>query len=196
MMKLIIASQNPGKIAEIKTLLGDLPIEVIVPNRDVEVEETGTTFAENALIKAKAYQAEFRDDFILADDSGLIVDALDGRPGVYSKRYGSNDTQRMQKMLSDLAQVPAENRSARFVATMAVIGPNVEQVFEGKVEGKIASEMRGGQGFGYDPIFIPDGYEETFGELGESVKNSLSHRAKALSQVISFLAQIEKSRKQ
>jgi non-canonical purine NTP pyrophosphatase (RdgB/HAM1 family) len=125
----------------------------------------------------KAYQAEFRDDFILADDSGLIVDALDGRPGVYSKRYGSNDTQRMQKMLSDLAQVPAENRSARFVATMAVIGPNVEQVFEGKVEGKIASEMRGGQGFGYDPIFIPDGYEETFGELGESVKNSLSHRA-------------------
>lgn len=187
MIKLIIASQNKGKIVEIQALLSQLPIEITVPDNDLDVEETGITFEENALLKANAYKHLYPHDFILSDDSGLEVDALNGRPGVYSKRYGSSDQERNQKLLGELEDVSDDSRTARFISVAALIGPEVERVFRGTLEGKIAHEVRGTYGFGYDPVFMPIGYQKTFAELGLEIKNTLSHRARALAEVKKFL---------
>ena len=196
MTEILLATQNKGKVKEIQEMIKGLPYTVMIPDSEFDIEETGTTFAENARLKAKAFCQRFGNNLTLADDSGLVVDALDGRPGVYSKRYGNTDAHRNMKLLNELNFVPAEKRTARFVCVIALYGPGVDAVFEGKVEGKIADSIRGNQGFGYDPIFIPNGYDNTFGELGSEVKNTLSHRANALKLVLDFLAKQEKSNRE
>lgn len=189
MTKLLIASNNPGKIAEVTAILTDFsvvtPSEVGIP-KEFDPEETGTTFEENSLIKAQAF-AEESGLLSLADDSGLEVDALDGRPGVYSKRYGDDDAHRNQKLLSELTDVPVNKRTARFVCAMTIYDPATKKhtTVRGTVEGKIATKIKGKQGFGYDPVFIPDEIpgDQTFSELGVGEKNKISHRARALEKI-------------
>lgn len=187
MLKLLLATQNQGKVKEMRSLLADLPVEIITPTENFDVDETGTTFQENARLKAVAFHVHF-GAIAISDDSGLVVDALDGRPGVYSKRYGNSDEERNIKLLGELQEVPAEKRTARFISVIALYGNGYDEMFEGKVEGRIATEVKGGNGFGYDPLFIPEGYTETFGELSAEVKNSLSHRGNAMKLLKEFLA--------
>lgn len=193
-MKLLFATQNRHKQHEIAQLLTDPTIEVLFPDRiesirDLDVDETGSSFEENALLKA----SQFSDKtglLTVAEDSGLEVQALNGQPGIYSKRYApGSDTDRNQKLLLELAE--AEDRSARFVATLCLYQPaeNEHIFFEGVVTGRIAHQLQGDQGFGYDPVFIPDGYDQSFAELGQDVKNSLSHRRRALIKLHTYLLQ-------
>lgn len=189
--KLIVASHNAGKIAEIKTLLAPLKIEVqsAAELRLGDVEETGTTFEENAKIKANALSLMCGLP-CLADDSGLCVDALDGRPGVYSARYAPNrDFKEGIKMLLDeMEKSGSDNRKAHFSCCLALACPNQKtKVFEGRVDGSISKKPKGSNGFGYDPIFIPEGFEQTFAELGDDVKNKISHRRRALEKFIQEL---------
>ncbi|MBA2503075.1 MAG: XTP/dITP diphosphatase [Pyrinomonadaceae bacterium] len=193
-LDLMIATRNEGKLREIAASLADLPVRLggfaDFPHLQ-EAEETGVTFAENAMLKARACAAQTKL-LTIADDSGLEVDALDGRPGIRSARYaGENksDEERMERLLAELGDVPEEKRQARFVCALAVADPttNFLQVFTGTCEGRIAFQPRGGSGFGYDPIFIPDGYRQTFGELPARVKKQISHRARALEAAASFL---------
>lgn len=183
-MQLLLATQNKGKQREIQEMLADLDIQVLLPEEDFDVEETGKTFEENAFLKARSFSEHF-GMMTLADDSGLVVDALDGRPGVYSKRYGSSDEHRNQKLLVEMKG--KENRAARFVCVICLHSADISQCFEGKVEGRIAEEVKGADGFGYDPIFIPEGYDKTFAELGTDVKNTMSHRGNALKKVREYL---------
>lgn len=191
---LLIATNNAGKVVEIGALLADVPILVIglsdFPTVG-DVEEMGTTFRENAVLKALTY-AKATGLAALADDSGLEVAALDNRPGIYSARYGGDRltfADKMQKLLGELDETGDEDRRARFVCALALADENGGILFEceGVCEGRIAAEPRGSGGFGYDPIFVPDGYESTFGELPEGVKHKISHRARAFSQIIPFL---------
>lgn len=186
-MKLLIATQNQGKQKEIVEILKNLPVEFVFPDTDVDIEETGETFEENAFLKVKGFYDWYDDDsvIVLADDSGLAVDHLEGQPGVYSKRYGKTDPERMVRLLEELGD--EVNRSAKFICVMCVYGKNVNECFEGEVHGQISREIKGEQGFGYDPVFIPNGYEQTFAQLGNAVKNTLSHRARALEKVREFL---------
>jgi len=186
--KLVVASHNDGKIAEIKTLLAPFNIEVSSAKdlRLGDVEETGTTFAENATLKAEALCLMCGLP-CLADDSGLCVDALDGRPGVYSARYAPNRDfkEGMKMLLNEMKDAQNPSRKAHFSCCMALACPNEKvKIFEGRVDGSIAEKPRGKNGFGYDPIFIPDGYNETFAELGDETKNKISHRRRALEKFI------------
>lgn len=189
--KLIVASHNAGKIAEIKTLLSPLKIEVqsAAELRLGDVEETGTTFEENAKIKANALSLMCGLP-CLADDSGLCVDALDGRPGVYSARYAPNRDfkEGMKMLLVEMENSGSDNRKAHFSCCLALACPNQKtKVFEGRVDGSISKKPKGSNGFGYDPIFIPEGFEQTFAELGDDVKNKISHRRRALEKFIQEL---------
>ena len=202
-MKLILATNNQNKLREIREMLADTDIEVISQREagiETDVEETGTTFAENAQIKAQAIRAEAAARgvkcYVLADDSGLSVDALNGEPGVYSHRWaGENatDADRIAKLLDALNNTPDDRRTARFVCNMCLIAPDGEMhLFEGKVEGVILREARGENGFGYDPVF---GYgEKSFAELSADEKNAVSHRHNALMQVVAFFKNPCKSR--
>lgn len=184
---LFLATRNRHKTAEIQTMLGS---GVVV--RDAteipelpEIEETGTTFEANARLKAEGISVHL-SGLILADDSGLEVDALGGEPGIYSARYagpGCTDLQNTKLVLEKMESVPQEKRSARFRCVLAVArdGKTIA-TFDGTVEGRLTTEITGEGGFGYDPIFIPEGYEKTFGELSSEVKHSMSHRARALEQ--------------
>lgn len=194
---LLIATTNPGKVTEINDLLADLPCRVIglheLPQTLPTVEETGTTFAENALLKAEHYQ-RLTGLLTLADDSGLVVDALDGRPGVYSARYGGadlNSAEQINLLLAELMDVPAEKRTARFVCCIALAGELAgegwRQTFERSCEGVIASEPRGAGGFGYDPIFIDAELGRTFAELSREEKAARSHRGQALRAASAFI---------
>lgn len=189
--KLVVASHNAGKIAEIKTLLAPLKIEVqsAAELRLGDVEETGTTFEENAKIKANALSLMCGLP-CLADDSGLCVDALDGRPGVYSARYAPdrNFKEGMKMLLDEMEKSGSDNRKAHFSCCLALACPNQKtKVFEGRVDGSISKKPKGNNGFGYDPIFIPEGFEQTFAELGDDVKNKISHRRRALEKFIQEL---------
>lgn len=189
--KLVVASHNAGKIAEIKTLLAPLKIEVqsAAELRLGDVEETGTTFEENAKIKANSISLMCGLP-CLADDSGLCVDALDGRPGVYSARYAPdrNFKEGMKMLLNEIKESGSNNRKAHFSCCLALACPNQKtKIFEGRVDGSIAQSPKGSNGFGYDPIFIPEGYEQTFAELGDDVKNQISHRRRALEKFIQEL---------
>ncbi len=189
--KLIVASHNAGKIAEIKTLLAPLKIEVqsAAELRLGDVEETGTTFEENAKIKANTLSLMCGLP-CLADDSGLCVDALDGRPGVYSARYAPNRDfkEGMKMLLDEMEKSGSDNRKAHFSCCLALACPNQKtKVFEGRVDGSISKKPKGNNGFGYDPIFIPEGFEQTFAELGDDVKNKISHRRRALEKFIQEL---------
>lgn len=183
-MKIIAATGNAGKVREIKAILGDLGIEVISQKEagiDIDVEETGTTFLENAFIKARAVY-EISGLPAIADDSGLCVDALNGAPGVYSARYaGENatDEDRITKLLSELKNT--ENRSAHFTSAVAfVINDNEEYSAEGHVFGHILRESDGEGGFGYDPVFYSDDLQKSFGTATSEEKNTVSHRYRAL----------------
>lgn len=189
--KLVVASHNAGKIAEIKTLLAPLKIEVqsAAELRLGDVEETGTTFEENAKIKANALSLMCGLP-CLADDSGLCVDALDGRPGVYSARYAPNRDfkEGMKMLLDEMEKSGSDNRKAHFSCCLALACPNQKtKVFEGRVDGFISKKPKGSNGFGYDPIFIPEGFEQTFAELGDDIKNKISHRRRALEKFIQEL---------
>ena len=195
-MKLILATRNQGKVRELTNMLygeanSKQQIEVIslenYPDAP-EVIEDGKTYAENAIKKASVIAA-YTSHLTLADDAGLEVDALDGAPGIHSKRWaGENatDETRIAKLLEALEG--AANRRARFIAAIAVVPPNANpEVVLGVCEGHIRHDPVGESGFGYDPVFVPDGYHQTFAELGEEIKNRISHRAKALEQAIALL---------
>lgn len=184
-MKLVLASKNQHKLVEMQTILGQLGLEVVLQSElgiDVDVEETGTTFAENALLKAKAVM-EASGMAAIADDSGLVVDALNGAPGVYSARYGNknSDAERTAFLLENMADVPEQQRTGRFVSAIACALPDGRVVTaEGVCEGTILFETRGDNGFGYDPVFYVPRIGKTFAEADGSEKNAISHRGKAL----------------
>lgn len=185
--KLVISTGNQNKVEEIKYILSDLNIEVVSKKElglgKFEVEEDGATLEENSTKKARAL-ANRVDYMVLADDSGLFVDILDGEPGVHSSRYGGeegNDAKNNMKLLGELEGVPMEKREAKFKTIIALVTEDKKEIIVyGECKGKIAFEESGSNGFGYDPLFIPDGYENTFGEIGEDVKNEISHRSNAL----------------
>jgi len=196
MNKLLIATNNKGKVKELQDLLKDLNIELVTPadiNLNLEVEEDGTTYAENAAKKALAF-AHASGLISLADDSGLEVDALDGAPGLYSARYhpkpGANDADRRAYMLENLQGKP-QPWTAHFHATIAIAIPGQDvHIEEGNCYGEIIPEERGTSGFGYDPIFLFPELNKTMAELEMEEKNRLSHRAKAVMNAIPFLRQI------
>ena len=198
--ELLIATRNAGKVLEFSRLLGDLPVTLrgLADFPDLgEVEETGETLEENATLKARVYAGQ-TGLLALADDSGLHVDALGGAPGVRSARYAGplvTDAERNALLLSALNATRDGERRARFVCVLALYRPAGDslKLFRGTCEGRIGHEPRGDGGFGYDPIFIPDGYSQSFGELPSDVKDRISHRAVALSAVRSFLAELSGS---
>lgn len=189
--RVVVATRNAHKVEEIRAILKEFEIrDLSVIENPPLVEETGITFLENATLKALSI-SRLTDDLVLSDDSGLEVDALDGGPGVYSSRYAGeegNDALNNAKLLRELEET--SNRQARFRCVM-VLARQGEPLadFSGAVEGTILPDRQGEGGFGYDPLFVPDGFQESFAELGEEVKNSLSHRARALSQVAQWLGE-------
>lgn len=196
-MKLLLATRNRNKLTEVQYALAGSGWQVMILSDfgdAPEVQEDGATFEENARKKART-AAERAKMWTLAEDSGLEVDALGGEPGVKSARYcgeGATDTDRIRKALDRLVAVPEERRTARFRCVMCLVDPDGhEACFEGRCEGRIAHGARGSAGFGYDPIFIPEGHDRTFAELGLGVKNKISHRARAMQQVIGYLRKAE-----
>lgn len=185
---LIIATGNSHKVEEFQQLLKDDPFTVLSAKTldgMPEVDETGGTFAENACLKARALEKLAPPGaWVLADDSGLEVDCLNGEPGVYSARYAgdrASDSENIEKLLKALEGVPFRARSARFKSVLCIIDTRGLLTYhEGNCEGHIATEASGESGFGYDPIFIPEGYRKSFAELGSMIKSQLSHRAKAV----------------
>lgn len=188
--RLIVATRNRHKTAEIRSMVGGR-FEVLdatdFPDFP-EVEETGTTFLENATLKAEAI-SRVTGGWVLADDSGLEVDALGGRPGVWSSSFGGvegDHPRNNARLIEEMAGV--SERRARFRCTMVLARDGRAVVdFSGTVEGRITPEPAGGGGFGYDPLFVPDGHDLTFAELGETVKNTMSHRARALEKALAWL---------
>ena len=186
-MQLILATRNAHKLREIEQILGPKFATSGLSSSDevAEIDESGNSYEENAILKAVTVSRELLG-IIVADDSGLEVDALGSAPGIHSARYGganATDKEKISRLLSELAKVHAkgDQRRARFRCVLAVAcDGQVLATFEGVVEGKIAERPRGSQGFGYDPIFIPNGFEQTFAELPEEVKNNISHRAEAI----------------
>jgi XTP/dITP diphosphohydrolase len=198
MNTLLLGTRNPGKVIEIVSILADSAWSFSslqeFPNVG-EAEENFTTFAENAIAKAQFY-ASATGLCALADDSGLEVEALGGAPGVFSARYaGANasDADRRALLLSELDKLGAPTRRARFVAVVAISKPNGEilNISEGICNGTITFAPRGTGGFGYDPLFIPDGHTQTFAELPDTIKNQISHRARALRGTRTFLSQLD-----
>lgn len=187
-----VATRNAHKTEEIAQMLkGQYEVQNLIDSPFPEVEETGTTFIQNATLKAVEISKLTRG-IVLSDDSGLEVDALKGAPGVYSSSYGGeegNHAKNNQRLIKELAGIAPSNRSARFRCVM-VLAQDGEVIYQcdGKVEGSIISELSGTGGFGYDPLFIPENYTETFAELGSEVKNKLSHRGNALRKIVSFLS--------
>jgi len=189
---LLLGTHNPGKIHEIKLILGNVGW-TLRSLRDFEnvgvAEENADSYAGNAILKAQFYARATGmmapGALALADDSGLEVEALGGAPGVRSARYAgehANDADRRELLLSELAKTESDNRRARFVCAVAIASATGEvlSVSEGICEGSITFAARGSSGFGYDPLFVPDGYDQTFAELSDEVKNTISHRARAL----------------
>ena len=191
--ELLLASQNPGKLEEMKALVAGLPFRVLGP-RDVGIteapEETGTTFLENAILKAR-YYAVRSGRLTVADDSGLSVDALDGGPGLFSSRFGgegASDHDRNRLLLEKLEGIPPHRRTARFTSAVAVArGTDVLFTVQEAVFGLIADEPRGGNGFGYDPLFVYPPFGRTFGESARAEKDRVSHRGKAFARLRTFL---------
>ena len=189
-----MATRNPHKTRELQQILGsEFTVRDLRAYPEIsEIAETGTSFEENAKLKALAVSRKL-PGLVAADDSGLEVDALGGAPGIYSARYaGANATnkERIDKLLEELARIDPkkEQRSARFRCVLALArNSEVLGIFEGIVEGQIADRPRGSHGFGYDPIFVPNGFQQTFGQLRPAEKNQLSHRARALEKLRAFL---------
>lgn len=195
MRKLLVATKNQGKLLEIKKVLEDLPFQLLgldevktIP-QDFEVKETGKSFLENAVLKAKTY-ARMSGLLTLADDSGLEVEALGGRPGVYSNRYAQgSDQDRWEKLLKELQGVPEKKRGAQFRCVTAIFDPKTEKLetCQGICRGKIARQPKGKHGFGYDPIFFLPKLGQTMAQLKPAEKNKISHRGKALKKAKKIL---------
>lgn len=195
-MNFVVASANAGKIKEIKKVLEGTSLEVMSMAEAGffdEIEETGVTFEENAMIKAEAI-ANKVDAIVMSDDSGLEVDALNGAPGVYSARYagdGATDMDKVNKLLGELSQVPDDKRQARFVSAIAVVMPDGNKfVVRGTCEGLITREPAGINGFGYDPIFYIPEYKATMSEISMEEKNKVSHRGRALVKMVEKLREL------
>lgn len=193
MKQIVFATNNKHKLEEIRNILDNtlniLSLDDI--NCHEDIPETGSTIEENALIKARYIKEKYGYD-CFADDTGLEIKSLNNEPGVYSARYAGNDhnsEKNMQKVLENLKG--KNDRSACFRTCIALITGNNEYLFEGKIEGEIITEKKGESGFGYDPIFVPDGYTQTFAELGNDIKNKISHRALAVKKLINFLQSIQ-----
>ncbi len=194
-MKLVFATNNQHKLDEVRKISAQHNIEIVSLaeiNCHDDIPETADTLDGNALQKAQYIREKFGLD-CFADDTGLEVEVLNNAPGVYSARYagpGHDSEANMKKLLNEMEG--KENRKARFRTVIALLLGGETHLFEGIVEGAITTEKKGGNGFGYDPIFVPKGYDKTFAELGNDVKNKISHRAKAVEQLEAFLAQLNK----
>ena len=190
MKEILIATSNAHKVEEFKQMLQPLGYHVkslLDIEETIEIEETGTTFAENALIKARAVYDRFHTT-VISDDSGLSVDAMDGAPGVYSARFLGKDTDYAIKNQYIIDQVEGKQRDAKYVCAIGLVEENgKEHVFIGEVYGEIATEMIGDKGFGYDPIFYYPPYQTTLANVSEDMKNIISHRGRALNQLLDFL---------
>jgi XTP/dITP diphosphohydrolase len=199
-MQLLIGTRNRGKAKEISALLGNLSFIFLTLNDfpdAPEVAEAGSTYEDNAILKAESY-ARHCGVLTLADDSGLEVSALNGAPGVLSARYageGASDGDRVNLLLAQLTNIPDVGRRARFVSVVALAHPEngIMRTETGICEGSIIASPRGSNGFGYDPIFVPEGFESTFGELPSTIKDRISHRGKALEAMASFLNNLTSS---
>lgn len=190
MKKLVFATNNAHKLEEIRAILGD-KVEILSLNDincHADIPETADTLQGNAALKAQYIYENYSLD-CFADDTGLEVEALNGAPGIYSARYadgeGHDSEANMKKLLSEMQD--KENRKARFRTVICLIEDGKEHFFEGIVNGSIIRERKGGAGFGYDPIFMPDGYSETFAEMGNDEKNKISHRARAVQKLCEYL---------
>jgi XTP/dITP diphosphohydrolase len=197
MKEIIIATKNAGKVKEFQTLFdryGIKAISLLDMEEDMpDIEETGSTFEENAALKSEGI-SKLLNIPVIADDSGLVIDALDGRPGIFSARYAGepkDDKKNIEKVLKELENIPEEGRSARFVCVLSVSIPGQPTLFKkGFCEGKIGFEEKGSHGFGYDPIFIPKGYDITMAELDPLEKNKISHRGNAIIQLEDWIKKL------
>jgi XTP/dITP diphosphohydrolase len=197
MTKLLLATNNKGKVHEYKSLLQGLPFELVTPAMEglrLDVAETGFTFAENAQLKAQAF-SQASGLMTLADDSGLEVDALNGEPGIRSSRYageGASDEDRVRFLLAKLKDVPRERRTAHFTCVIAIVSPDRPiQFCRGECQGIITLEPRGSEGFGYDPVFYFPELQKTMAELPMEIKNRISHRARAALEARRILEQMK-----
>ena len=188
MKKIVLATSNPHKLDEINAINNNCEIVFDVINGNFDPEENGKNFVENATIKAVC-GSKVSNSYCLADDSGLCVDALDGRPGIFSARYADSQQEKIEKLLAELKDIPKEKRTAHFTCAMVLTSPNGEvlHIEEGRVDGYIDFERKGENGFGYDPIFFVPKYNKTMAELPEEVKNSISHRANALMPMLKWI---------
>lgn len=192
--KLVLGTGNPGKVRELRELFRGLPFDLMSLKDFAHIEdvsETGSTFEENAILKARGFAAQ-TGHLALADDSGLEVEALGNAPGVLSARFAGVEAgypTKMQKLLDMLAETGDQSRRARFVCVMALVRPGGDLLYTaaGTCPGTISTEPFGTSGFGYDPIFVPDGFDRSFGELGDEVKSQISHRARAAELIIRYL---------
>ncbi len=212
-MKIVLATHNRHKVEEIRHILSDLPVELLSLDSFPEIGEIvedGETLEENARKKARtvyeliqksppeadppaAEKVKSQNVLSLADDTGLEVDALGGRPGVYSARYSGEQAtykQNNEKLLRELNSVPFERRTARFRCVISIIGKDIDEIAVGEVPGRILLATRGGNGFGYDPLFLPDGYDVSYAEMESALKNKLSHRARALEEARQILKRL------
>jgi len=189
MKNLFLASKNKGKIEEYKKLLAGVNCKLLLQPESLEVEEDGLTFRDNAIKKASEVSRK-TNNFSIADDSGICIEALGGEPGIYSSRYAENDHKRIERVLRELDGV--QNRSAFFIANICVCSPNGEVIIESeaKCHGNITLNSRGKSGFGYDPIFEESSTRLTFAEMNNDIKDSCSHRGKALKKIIPDLIEI------
>ncbi len=191
MRKLIVATSNPGKLAEMQNYLSSLDWELALKPPELEVEETGSTFRENARLKAQTV-AQATKNCAIADDSGLAVEALNGAPGIYSARYADSDEERIARVLRELGD--SSNRSAQFICACAIALPDgtIALEKEGICEGEILTTPRGNNGFGYDPIFYVPSVEKTFAEMEPELKKKLSHRGQAFAALFPEILTLNK----
>ena len=190
MLEILIATNNLGKVKEIKDILGSPEIKILTM-KDFpplpKIEEDGKTYQENAFKKARKI-SEYTGKICLADDSGLEIDYLKGKPGIYSSRWGNSDEERINKVLKLLKNVPINKRNAKFVCVVVLVFPNGKiYMVKEECKGSIAFNPKGEHGFGYDPIFLVPEYNKTFAELGDKVKNQISHRGKAMRRMIKII---------
>lgn len=200
MKKILLATNNKHKVEEIQAILKDLGYQVLARDQvydgNSDIDENADTLAANALLKAQGLRNLVAESYmVLADDTGLFVDALDGDPGVHSARYAGDahdDNANKKKLLKALEEVPEADRTARFKTVMALVEAGKDPVFiEGILEGAIATEERGEEGFGYDPLFIPQGYQISLGQMNPEEKNRISHRHNALIKLAEYLKELE-----
>ncbi len=194
-MELILASNNLGKIKEFSELLSTKVIPYKELLGKIEIEENGSSFAENALIKAKTiYEKLPKKAIVIADDSGISIKALNFQPGIFSARFagvGASDKENLQKAIDELKAKDVNTSPAFYTAAIAIVSPFGEYIMHGWMHGKVITTPKGNKGFGYDPIFIPEGFDKTLGELDSSIKAAISHRAKALNLAKPIIAMLQ-----